>query len=98
MTESYPEPKRSGRPPKAYKPADDADVETITPEPMSTAPRDGKPLWLTANGSTWVRGVWRKTRAIDYDKRRFVPTGFWVLQNSTRRLDFEPTGWHELTE
>jgi len=99
MTEAYPEPKRGpGRPPKPPAAPLEAESETVKILPMSSAPHDGKPLWLTANGATWVRAAWRSTRVMDYEKRRFVPAGFWVFQNTVRKIDFEPTGWSELHE
>lgn len=114
MTDTYPEVTRRkpGPKPKVLQPADpvveapsSADLTTVRASPMDSAPKDGRPLWLTANGSTWVRAQWRKTRAFDWKAaaespkmRRFVPTGFWVFQATVNRIPWEPTGWALLVE
>jgi hypothetical protein len=62
---------------------------------MEAAPRDGRPIWNTYDGSEGVLVSWRKTRRYDAPSCKWVEDGFWALHNTSTRVSGEPLGWEK---
>jgi hypothetical protein len=69
-----------------------ADAKPVDWRDMSTAPKDGRPLWLRGEGHV-DECVWRATRM--FKDGAWVPTGFWTrVTGNPRPLNFDPVNWY----
>lgn len=75
------------------KPAQQPQKLGETPwQPMSTAPQDGRPVWLKGPGNIGVECFWRQSRK--FSEGKWAPFFYWsrVIGPYTM-LNFEPKGW-----
>ena len=97
------QPHAKQEPPKETLPAirhvhtginDPAEKPKLTWQPMDTAKRDGRPIWVTDGNGKQMEAVWRDTRRFITGRGRFVEFGFWANLNAGgQALPFEPRGW-----
>ena len=64
-------------------------------QPIGGAPQSGVPVWLRDGHEHCVAARWRNTTKFSFLKRKWVPTGFWVMLNQagSQRVPFEPVEW-----
>jgi hypothetical protein len=63
-------------------------------QPMETAAKDGKPIWVTDGNGSFIEAVWRSTRRVAPLKGRWVEYGFWaILNGGGQKIPWEPKGW-----
>ena len=71
------------------------DARPVAWRDMSTAPRDGGPVWLRGQGHV-MECFWRITRK--FQDGGWKPTGFWSrFGGNPHPINFEPSGWYRQT-
>jgi hypothetical protein len=62
--------------------------------PIAEAPQN-VPVCLRTPDGQYVAARWRATSKFSFLKRKWVPTGFWVILNASgnQRVPFEPVEW-----
>lgn len=78
-------------------PADTAAPLAVAPkgwESMSSAPDDGKPVWLLGQEKEMCEAVWRHSRRWDRNGGKWRIIGFWAIRNSGGQpILFQPVAW-----
>lgn len=78
--------------------------EGIDWNPMDTARRDGRPIWLTDGNGKTVEAVWRHSKQFtmkaDATGRlvsRWYTHNFWAINNAGgQKVPWEPKGWRAI--
>ena len=83
--------------PEAHE-ADEAEAALRPPppgwEPISTAPDNGRPIWLTDGEGRYAEGFWRNSRRRAASNGLWEPYHYWAQCNAGgMRVPFEPTAW-----
>jgi len=74
----------------------------INGQPMDSAPKDGKPVWLTDGKGNKCEGVWRQTRKFGMRTNGYgrlvamwTDAGVWALTHfGGAKIPFVARGWH----
>ncbi len=88
-----------GDPPASADPSPPLDPPLSDWEPMETARKDGKPLWLRGPDGETVEATWRQSRRIVNTPKGYAwETYFtWTAINSGGLVMWEPVGWRPTT-
>lgn len=72
--------------------------------PMDTARKDGRNVWLTDGNGHTCEAAWRTSRRYSMKKEngrwigKFRPVSYWAVANGGgQRVPFEPKGWRSTT-